>query len=140
MLDQLARHAAFFAAAASAQSGERLDFSPESLAILDSLLDQWLHFAAVYGGAERPDLSPYVVPAAAYVGTVLQRALRGEWVVSEEPGGRPSLVFGDAAHLDVLSLMEQILSGSVRPCLWDMYLVLERNLRERTPSGGAHSH
>jgi hypothetical protein len=132
ILDQLATQAAAFAAAASAQSGEQLDFSPESLATLDNLLDQWLHFAEVYGGEKPLDLSPYAASVAAYAGTVLQRALDGEWVVPAEPGSQPYLRFGDTLNIDVLSIVEQSLARSQRLSLWETYLALKRRLATRT--------
>lgn len=130
--EDLVRLAESFASSVSEQSGERLDLSPASLAIVDSLLDQWLHLAEVYAGAEPLDLTPYVMPTAAYAGEVLRRALGGGWIVAELPGAPPYLVVGGKLRLDVVQMVEQIYRRSRPPSLWDMYQAIERELSQQS--------
>ncbi len=126
-----------FAAVAGAQSGEQLDFSPSSLATVDSLLDQWLHLAEVYAGAEPPDLTPFVMPTAAYTGEVLRRALGGEWIIPEEPGSHPYLVLGGQLQVNAVHLVEQILRQRASLSLWETYQTLARVLSTGSTFGQA---
>lgn len=133
--EELIRLAESFASSVSAQSGERLDFSPASLAIVDSLLDQWLHLAEVYAGAKPLDLTPSIMPTAAYAGEVLRRALGGEWTVAEPPDAPPYLVVGGRLQLDVVQMVREIYGRSRPPSLWDMYQTIQRKLSQQPQPG-----
>jgi len=130
--EDLVRLAETFASSISDLSGEHLDFSPGSLAALDSLVDQWLHLAEVYAGAEALDLSAYALPTAAYAGEVFRRALGGEWYISEAPSAPPHLVLAGRFRLDVVQLVERFYRRASPPSLWDLYQAIEREL-ERQP-------
>ncbi len=126
-----------FAAVAGAQGGEQLDFSPQSLATVDSLLDQWLHLAEVYAGVEPPDLTPFIMPTAAYAGEVLRRALGGEWIIPEKPGSYPYLVLGGHLQVNAVHLVEQILRHRAPLSLWETYQRLARMLSTGSTLGPA---
>ena len=83
--DDLRAAAEALATGVADQTGERLDFSPASLEILDAVLEQWRDLAGTYGDERPPDLAALVGPAAAYLGEVLIRSLGGRWIA--EPDG-----------------------------------------------------
>lgn len=109
-------------------TGHDLDFSLESLALLDDLLDEWLHLAEVYGSDRPHDLSELEGPLVAYVGETLRRAFGGHWV--ERPTG-PVLRVSQAIDLDLRPLVRATLAHQHRPSFSRLASALERELEER---------
>ena len=114
-------YAESFATAVAAQAGETLDFSPASLTALDAVFSEWLDLAGTYGDDRPPDLSAFTVPAAAYLGEVLIRALGGRWVTEPEPepSVTPHVVVAGPGRrpvrVDVLRVAHDVLAGTGGP-------------------------
>jgi hypothetical protein len=76
-------------AKAAAERGTTLDFTPESLADLDELLDRLFGRRWPVGRSGRLDTrryEPMIEPVAAYVGETLLRIAGGDWDVHPERG------------------------------------------------------
>ena len=125
-IDALPSLAISFADALHAQSGEQFDFSLASLARLDSVLDEWVHIAMVYGGAEPLDLQGYVGATLAYVGETLRRAFGGHW---EQLPTRnwPVLTFPNGQQLDLEPLVTGVLRGALSPAFASLPRLLTAN-------------
>jgi hypothetical protein len=83
------RHKAEAIVAAATANREELDFSLESLVVLDAMLDRLFgrHWPAGRGG--RLDVRRFgamIEPIGAYTGETLRRTLGGDWGVHEEHG------------------------------------------------------
>jgi hypothetical protein len=109
-------------------TGQDLDFSLDSLALLDDLLDEWLHLAGVYGGDRPHDLSDLELPVLAYVGETLRQNFGGNWI--ERPGG-PALRLAYTVDLDLRPLVRAILSHRQPPGFARLASAIERELEER---------
>jgi hypothetical protein len=116
------RLAADFVSTVSEQWGERLDYSPASLRVLDALLEEWLDLAEAYGSDRPADVMPLAMPAAAYVGEVLRTALvaRGisvAWVSGDLPGAMagPHLLIGERLRVNLVKKAVEIFAGVDRP-------------------------
>ncbi len=128
MWQEQSRLAHEFAERVREATGQELDFSLESLAVLDDLLDQWLHLAEVYGGEQPQDLTALAQPLAAYVGETLRMAFGGRWI---ERTGRPVLQLGEVVDLELLPLVRVILGRQHPPAFARLAAALERELEER---------
>ncbi len=108
-------------------TGQTLDYSLDSLALLDDLLEEWLHFAEVYGSDRPHDLSHLEQPLVAYVGETLRRAFGGHWV--ERPGGTV-VRLAQRIDLDLLPFVRSILTHQRPPAFARLAAAVERELEE----------
>ncbi|MCX2726414.1 hypothetical protein OO015_02765 [Thermomicrobium sp. 4228-Ro] len=120
--------AAMFRERVREATGHDLDFSLESLAVLDDLLDEWLYLAQVYGSERPHDLSELEQPLIAYVGETLRQNFGGQWV--ERPTGSV-LRISHAIDLDLRPLVQATLVHQHPPSFARLASALERELEER---------
>ncbi|MCM8747204.1 hypothetical protein NET03_11790 [Thermomicrobium sp. CFH 73360] len=128
MAQDQSRLAREFAERVREATGQELDFSLDALVVLDDLLDEWLHLAEVYGGERPQDLTELAQPLAAYVGETIRLAFGGRWI--ERPGG-PVLRLAEAVDLELLPLVQAILTRQYPPAFARLAAALERELEER---------
>ncbi|MDW8059670.1 MAG: hypothetical protein RMK01_06305 [Thermomicrobium sp.] len=120
--------AATFAERVRDATGQELDFSLESLALLDDLLDEWLHLGEVYGSDRPHQMSELELPLVAYVGETLRRSFGGSWV--ERPSGTV-LRIAHAVDLDLRPLVRAILAYQHPPSFARLAEALAREVEER---------
>ncbi len=108
-------------------TGQTLDYSLDSLALLDDLLEEWLHFAEVYGSDRPHDLSHLEQPLVAYVGETLRRTFGGYWI--ERPG-RSVVQLAQHIELDLFPLVRSILAHQRPPAFARLAAAVERELEE----------
>ena len=120
--------ASHFADRIAEMTGQKLDFSLASLAVLDDLLDEWLHLSRVYGSERADDLSGLVLPLVAYVGETVRHAYGGTWI--ERPTG-PVLRIAQTIELDLRPLVQAILAQQHPPAFARLAVALDHELEER---------
>ena len=110
------------------QSGEVLDFSPESLRTLDALLAERAALAEPYRGDGAEANHPLVLPLAAYAGEVMIRHLGSAdlpagWVTEPAPDRMrpPHVLIGDNLRVNILKKAHQFASGIEPPAFWLYY-------------------
>lgn len=108
-------------------AGQQLDFSLESLATLDDLLDEWLHLSVIYGGERPAGLDHLTLPLVSYVGETLRRAFGGTWVTRDD---RPLLAFRPNITLDLFPLVQRTLTHQQPPAFARLATALDRALEE----------
>ncbi|MCS7050773.1 MAG: hypothetical protein NZL87_04080 [Thermomicrobium sp.] len=127
-MSTLPRLALEFAQRTLEATGQHLDFSLRSLALLDDLLDEWLHLAQVYGSERPHDLSEFTLPLLAYVGETIRQAFGGSWI---ERSGAPVLRLTDTTELDLAPYVRAVLSSQQPPAFARLVHALERALEDR---------
>ncbi|WP_448575964.1 hypothetical protein [Thermomicrobium sp.] len=127
-MDHWVKLASDFADRVVGMTGQKLDFSLASLAVLDDLLDEWLHLSRVYGSERPDDLSNLEFPLVAYVGETFRRAYGGTWI--ERPTG-PVLRIAQTIELDLRPLVQAILAQQHPPAFARLAAALDRELEER---------
>lgn len=112
-----------FARLLAQQTGERFDFTPESLAALDAVLRQWLDLEEAYRSQEPVGLVLYAAPAATYIGEVLVRSLDGSWVTEPTPEelAAPHVLLGSGERINVLKKAHDALCGAEEPSFFDYF-------------------
>ncbi|HET9014845.1 MAG TPA: hypothetical protein VFN57_04575 [Thermomicrobiaceae bacterium] len=140
--DDLRAAAEALATGVAEQTGERLDFSPASLGVLDAVLEQWRDLAGTYGDERPPDLEALVGPTAAYLGEVLIRSLGGCWVT--EPDAPHVLLTGRnrsgeqpraAVRVDVVRIAHESLGGGAGPAFAACFVAV-RDAVDGGPAAG----
>ena len=117
-----------FADRVAEMTGQHLDFTLASLAILDDLLDEWLHLSQVYRSERPDDLSRLVLPLVAYVGETLRHTYGGTWI--ERPSG-PVLRIAQTIELDLRPLVQATLAQQHPPAFARLAAALDRELEDR---------
>lgn len=134
--DDLRAMAEEFAATIESQTGERLDFTPASLAVLDAVLAQWLDLAETYRGDEPAGLAVFTMPVAAYAGEVIVRALGGRWETRALSGEQaaPFVHLRGGVSADVLREAAIVLAGAARPSFARTFASLSEQVSAPDPA------
>lgn len=117
-----------FAEEVRESTGYELNFTSASLAVLDDLVDEWLHLAEVYSGERPQELDHLTLSVLAYVGETLRRSFGGTWVAGAQ---QPKLLFRSVIQFDLYELVQQILRREHPPAFARLAQALERELELR---------
>jgi hypothetical protein len=137
--EELQNTAARFATQMEAQFDVDLDFTVESLARLDGMLDQMIDLSEAYWSDRPDDLLPVALAITAYVGEVFRRSFEGTvWVTEVEEGQipPPHVRLAGGVRLNLMKKSLQVLTRSDTPSFAGYYTTVLDLVRGRESDPG----